>query len=246
MRSIVILVLVLVLGNVLKAQDGSLVRSHISFEYGGQVPLADMRDRFGANFNLSSQFELLHIKWLWHAGVKGYYLFGATVKEDVLAILRTPEFHIIGNDRVPATVFLRERGFYIGPYVGRIFRLSEENPLSGIKASFGAGLLQHRVRIQDDSRSVTQLTGEYIKGYDRLTNGMALYAFLGYQNLDVQNRMNFLAGFDLTVGFTRSRRDFDFSTQMRDTSSRLDILLGFRLGWILPITTGKDPDDIYY
>lgn len=222
------------------------MRSHLSFEYGGQIPLFDMRDRFGANFNVGSQYEMLHLTNGWLAGIKGYYLFGNDVKEDVLTILRTEHGEIIGNDGAPANVFLRQRGFYIGPYIGKLFVLTDKRPHAGIKIVAGAGLLQHHVRIQDDSRSVDQLTGAYRKGYDRLSNGLAGYLFAGYQHLDPNRRINFFAGIDLTLAVTESRRDFDFSLMRRETGSRRDGLLGLRLGWILPVTLGVPAEKIFY
>ena len=221
-------------------------RTHISFEFGYQAPSSDMNDRFGNNFNLGSQFEVLQTKSLWHAGFKFYFLFGSTVKEDVLSNLRTTEGFIIGNDRAPALVSLRERGFFLGPYIGKIFNLGERHPHSGIKISVGAGLLQHKIRIQDDTKTISQLTGEYRKGYDRLTNGLAGYGFLGYQHLDIEGSINFFAGFDITIASTQNRRDWNFDEGRKDDTKRLDTLLGFRVGWILPITRGEDPSNISY
>jgi hypothetical protein len=229
------------------AQDGGpALRLHLSFEYGGQIPLADMADRFGSDFNLGSQFEILHIQSHWLAGLKGYYLFGGTVKEDVISSLRTAEGEIIGNDGGPAIVLLRERGLFIGPYVGKILNLDKRKPHAGIKFQLGFGVLQHQVRIQDDSRTLEQLDGAYRKGYDRLSNGPAGYFFAGYQHLDPNKRINFLAGFDVTFAGTQSRRDFDFNLMRRETEKRNDMLVGFRIGWILPITTGIAPETIYY
>ena len=228
------------------AQEGPALRSHLSFEYGGQVPLADMRDRFGSNFNLGSQFEVLHTRNGLLFGLKGYYLFGSTVKEDVISNLRGPDGEVIGNDGGPATIGLRERGFFIGPYIGKLFPLSEQYPHSGIKVQLGTGLFQHHVRIQDDSRTVEQLAGEYKKGYDRLSNGMAGYGFVGYQHLDPNQRINFFAGIDITVAGTESRRDFDFNLMGPENAMRTDVLTGVRIGWILPVTTGVAPGKIYY
>jgi hypothetical protein len=228
------------------AQEGSPLRSHISFEYGAQVPMADMKDRFGSSFNLGSQVEALHTGNGLLFGLKGYYLFGSTVKEDVLSNLRGPNGEIIGNDGAPATIALRERGFYIGPYVGKLFELSEKYPASGIKLQVGAGLLQHHIRVQDDTRTVEQLAGEYKKGYDRLSNGLAGYGFIGYQHLDPDMRINFFAGLDITIASTESRRDYDFNLMGPENAKRTDVLAGVRLGWILPITTGVAPEKIYY
>lgn len=228
------------------AQADPSLRMHLSFEYGLQMPGGDLKARFGTNFNVGSQFEILHMPSGWHVGMKGYFLFGSEVKEDVLAALRTPEGDIIGNDRSPALVFLRERGSFIGPYIGKTLVLSPDNPHSGFKVSLGAGLLQHKIRVQDDTQTVSQLSGDYVKGYDRLTNGLALYGFAGYQHLDPGGRINFLAGFDITTGATQSRRDYNFDQQSTDTARRKDSLIGFRIGWILPITTGEPPDEIFY
>jgi hypothetical protein len=154
-------------------REGTVLRSHLSFEYGGQVPLADMKERFGSNFNLGSQFEVLHTKKLWLFGFKGYYLFGGTVKEDAISILRGPDGNIIGNDGGPATIGLKERGLFLGPYIGKMVAFSEAKPHAGLKLQLGAGLFQHHIRIQDDTRTVEQLSGDYKKGYDRLSNGRA-------------------------------------------------------------------------
>jgi len=247
MKFLVTLGLIATLACYAYAQEkGPALRSHLSFEYGGQIPMADMADRFGANFNLGSQFEILHTRSHWLAGFKGYYFFGNTVKEDVISSLRSPDGQIVGNDGGPATIGLRERGFFLGPYLGKLFPLSEDKPHSGIKLQVGVGLLQHHVRIQDDTRTVDQLTGDYRKGYDRLSNGMAGYAFLGYQHLDPARRINFLAGFDVTFAATESRRDFDFNLMRKDDTKRTDVLVGLRLGWILPVTSGIAPETIYY
>lgn len=246
MKAVLAIVLVLSYSSLFSQEDRPALRLYLSFEYGGQIPLADMKDRFGANFNLGTQFEVLHIRSRWLAGVKAYYMFGGTVKEDVISSLRTSEGEIIGNDGGPAIILLRERGLFIGPYIGKLINLDRDKPDTGLKFQLGLGVLQHQVRIQDDSRTIEQLNGDYRKGYDRLSNGAAGYVFAGYQHLDPNKRINFLVGFDLTFGNTQSRRDYDFNLMRRETEKRMDALVGFRLGWILPITTGIAPESIYY
>lgn len=83
---------------------------------------------------------------------------------------RTPEGDIIGNDRLLASVVLRKRGYYFGGLVGKLFTFNEKR--SGIRLTLGAGLLRHWIRIQDDNSSVPELTGDYKKGYDRLTGSL--------------------------------------------------------------------------
>lgn len=220
---------------------------NMSFEYGIHLPLADMQDRFGMNFQLGGHLERMHSKSKILYGSSFHFLFGSVVREDVLANLRTTDGGIIGNDRRFANVGLRERGFNAQLYFGKIFNLVEGHYASGIKLTVGAGLLQHKIRIQDNSRTVAELSGDYIKGYDRLTNGLSANLFLGYQHLGKNRRINFIAGMDFIAAFTQSRRDFDFLLMRKDDTQRTDLLVGFKAGWILPIGAGaQEAGDIIY
>jgi len=218
---------------------------HISYAF--QTPGGDLKDRFGTNFDVGGGLEWMTAKGNWIFGLDGGYLFGSTVKTDVLAGLRTPEGFIIGNDRAYADIQLRERGFHSSLLVGKLFSLSEVNKRSGIRATLGGGFIQHRIRIQDDpSRSVPQLSKEYKKGYDRLTNGFLLTQFIGYQYLGTDRRANFFAGIECSQGFTQNRRDFNFDTRSSDDAKRLDLLFGIRVGWTLPFYLNSNPSSIYY
>lgn len=238
-RNYLICILLFLFGLPAAAQEKPGHFFNVSFEYGIHLPAADMQDRFGLNFQLGSHLEMMHGNSHFLYGASFHMLFGSVVREDVLANLRTTDGGIIGNDRRFADIGLRQRGFSTQAYVGKIFNLNDRHYASGIKVTLGAGLLQHKVRIQDNSRTVTELFGEYVKGYDRLTNGISTNMFLGYQHLGRNRRINFLVGFDLIVAFTESRRDFDFLLMEKDTQKRIDILSGFKAGWIMPIGAGK-------
>ena len=218
-----------------------------NFNYALQNPGGDLSDRFDRNSNFGIALEYLtkpSSNLIF--GLEGQVLFGNNVKENVLVNLLTEEGALIGNDRNYADVRLSQRGFYIGALAGKLFPLSSVNKRSGIRITIGSGLLQHKIRIQGDPvREVPQLSGEYAKGYDRLTNGLALTQFIGYQYLAVNKRVNFYIGIDLTQAFTRSRRDFDFDRMAADTEDRLDLLYGFRIGWTLPFYLAP-ADEIYY
>ena len=115
----------------------------------------------------------------------------------------------------------------------------------GPDEKFGAGLLRHWIRIQDDNSSVTQLTGDYKKGYDRLTGGLALSQFIGWQSLAADRRSNWLIGLEFNEGFTNTLRDWDFNERRKLDESRLDIRIGLRVAWTLPFYQGKS-EEIYY
>lgn len=222
------------------------LRTHISFDFGGHFPSGDLADRFGFGQGLGGQFEAMLTESLWHAGVKGTFIFGNQVKEDVVSNLRTDQGDIIGNDRTLADLSLRMRAFFLGGYIGKTISIGEKNPQSGIKFSIGGGFLQHKIRLQDNSRNVNQITEEYESGYDRKSNGPALYGFIGYQNVDLKKRFNFHIGLDYMLGFTQNRRAYNFNEMQQDNRSRLDGLFGVTVGWIIPITRGESPDSIFY
>ncbi|MBK6932322.1 MAG: hypothetical protein IPH12_16270 [Saprospirales bacterium] len=176
-------------------------------------------------------------------GLEGHYIFGGKVKDDPLAILRTPEGDIIGNNQLVADIALRERGYYFGGMIGKLFTFSEKR--SGIRLSLGAGWLQHRIRIQDNTNSVVQVSGEYAKGYDRLTGGLALNQFIGWQHLGAMRRSNWYIGLEFNQGFTKSLRSWDYSEMRRLDGKRTDLRFGIRVGWTLPLYL-SGAEKIYY
>lgn len=217
------------------------------FTYGAQLPAGTLQERFGSNFIAGGGLDWQWGPKNWLLGLDAQYLFGNRVKEDPLAGLRTQEGYIIGNDREVADIPMRERGFYAGVTAGRVFPVNpKQSSRAGWRFNVGVGFLQHKIRIQDDpQRSVLNLNTEYKKGYDRLSNGLALQQYFGYQALSKDRRSNFMAGVEFMQGFTQSRRSFDFATQARDQRKRVDLLFGIRLGWILPFYAEK-AEDIYY
>lgn len=226
------------------SNEGTILSYHIA--YGVQVPGGDLQDRFGLNFNVGTGVQLL-LKSNWMLEAEWQYLFGSVVKPDVLSPLRTPEGYIFADDGGPADISLRERGWWLGLSAGRLFSLLPGNPRSGLRVSLGAGLLQHKIRIQDDPQAfVPQLTTDYKKGYDRLSNGLALRQFIGYQHFGINRRINFYAGVEFMQGFTENRRTWNTDQIAAETGRRLDLLYGFRAGWVLPFYLGDKGETIYY
>jgi hypothetical protein len=250
-RSILLLALLYTLAPRLEAQVNEAENTGpallFDFSYAFHLPGGDLSDRFGNNFSPGLGIAYITDQKNWIFSLQSSFQFGSEVKTDVLAGLRTAEGYIIANDRSVADIQLRERGFYLGLGIGKLIGLSAGNYRSGLRLDIGAGLLQHQIRIQEDPvRTVAPLTGDYRKGYDRLSNGPALRQFIGYQILGKDKRANFFAGIELIQGFTQSRRDYDFQLQRPEDSKRLDLLYGFRLGLTLPFYIGQSSDEIYY
>lgn len=218
----------------------------ITVQFGGHLPAGDLAERFGPAADISGSVAWMSEGQSWIFGLEGAFMFGSEVKEDVLAPLRTAQGDIIGITGSIAPILLRQRGFYLGLHGGRIFPLSKTNPRNGIRVSLGGGYLQHQVRIVDDSNTAEQLAGELEKGYDRLTGGFALRQFVGYQLFAKDRLLNFHAGFEFTQAFTRNMRDLNYDTGLPGDDSRIDLLLGFRIGWTLPLYYGIPKEDTYY
>jgi hypothetical protein len=219
----------------------------ISASFGTQMPSGDLEARFGNNLNVGIGIEYARIPSGWIFNVESSYIFGNTVKEDVLKLLRTSDGNIINDLNAYADVNLRERGLYTGATVGKIFKLHDDgNRFGGIRFTLGAGWLYHNIRIQDNQDAVSQLSGEYARGYDRFTAGIATTQFLGYQVISRDRTVNFYIGLDATEGFTKNQRGFNFDTGQRDDRKRIDILYGVRIGWQLAIFTNQKAEDIEY
>ncbi|MBL7828693.1 MAG: hypothetical protein JNJ57_18810 [Saprospiraceae bacterium] len=212
------------------------------FGLGGQLPGGDLYDRFGLNGVYGGGVEFL-TENNFFIGLEGLGIFGTEVKDDPLINLRTPDGFIIGNDRALASVALRQRGWYAGGNIGKIFTFNDQR--HGLRVSLGGGWQQHKIRVQDNRQVLTQITGDYIKGYDRLTAGFTLNQFIGWQHLGKLRRNNWMIGFEFSQGFTKSFRDWDFSEMKKLEGNRLDLRFGIKAAWTLPFYMTKS-DEIYY
>ena len=58
--------------------------------------------------------------------------------------------------------------------------------------------------------------------------------------------LNLFAGFEISEGFTKNRRGFNFDTMLRDDSQRLDILYGVRVGLAVSLFTNVNANELEY
>ena len=128
------------------------------------------------------------------------------------------------------------RGFYSGITLGKIIPINTSNPNSGIFINLGSGLFQHQIHIENPDNVAPQISEEYKKGYDQLSNGLALKQFIGYLHFGQKNPINFYAGFEFYQAWTMSRRDYDFNLMGKDENLYFDSLWGIKVGWIFPLT----------
>lgn len=212
------------------------------FALGGHLPAGELSKRFGINGTIGAGTEFITSK-NWMFGLEGAFLFGSNVKEDPLAILRTPSGDIIGNDRAIATIRLQQRGLYVGALVGKLITFDDSR--EGLRLTLGGGWTQHRIRILDDARTAAQLSGDYKKGYDRLCGGPAFQQFVGWQHVGYGKDVSWLIGFEFNQGITQTLRDWDFTEMRKLDGTRVDLRFGIRMAFTLPFYTGY-AEEIYY
>jgi hypothetical protein len=208
-------------------------------------PMADMAKRFGTSYRLG-----LGIKYKtashWIFGAKGELITGKNIREDSLLInMKTSQGGVISQLGDVLNVGTFERGYMLGFEAGKIFRIWQLNRNSGPTTLFSVGFMQHKIKLFDKDNSFPQLRDAYIKGYDRLSNGVYIENFSGYTYYAENKLINFYAGLNMVMGFTQGRRDFLFDIARKDDQKRLDILMGFKFGWIIPIYK-KMTEETYY
>ncbi len=226
----------------LKSIDGSVLDFGLGL--GVNLPLADMKERFGSNlsFSIGSNY-IFPSNWLLNG--EFIYFYSDNVKEDVMASFRTNTGRLLGDDDQLADVFMRQRGFYLGLGIGKLFPFKKE-ARSGIKMLLSGGVLQHQIKFMDERNSVPMVRAGRFVGYDRLTRGFALKESITYKHMSRDRRVNFDVGFDFIQGFTSEVRAYNFDTGLPTIKSRIDLLIGARFVWYLSFYKGGSEETIYY
>lgn len=211
-----------------------------------QIPGGDLANRFGTNGNIGFYFnQKEQSNFIWGGGFE--FIFGENVKEDtILNIISTSTGQVIDGFGQFAAVSFFERGFKVNAFAGKIIPIFDYNKNSGLMLTAGVGFLQHKIEIQNPEQRAPQLSKEYERGYDRMSNGICFTEFIGYMHLDNKRKLNFYGGFEFTQAFTKNRRSWNFDARAADTSSRVDLLSGFRVGLVIPMYPKRGRTDLYF
>jgi hypothetical protein len=215
----------------------------VGFHFSGQLPQKDLAKRFGPNLSAGTSFTWKTKQNILFS-VEGSYFFGKNVREDVVANMRNSDGVITDNEGYPADLRLTERGWNIYGNIGYLFSKLGNNPNSGVFITAGAGWMQHKVKLYDANQKIAAVKGDLKKGYDRLSGGLGFSQFIGYKYISDNRLANCYFGFEFYEGMTQSMRGFNYDTGLADTQKRLDVLIGFRFGWLLPLY--KRTKDFYY
>jgi hypothetical protein len=230
------------------ARNGFILNVNGNFD----IPGGDMAQRFGLSYRIGPGV-LYKTASNWIFGVKCDFILGGDVHQDSLMSNikdayngkdgKLYEFINNGGQRVGVPVY--ERGYAIGVSAGKIIPFSDRFPDNGLMLLATAGFIQHKIDIYDRDKTVEQLRGNYLKGYDRLTNGAFVEGYAGYVFFANNRLLNFTLGLDALFGFTQGRRDYLYDVMRPDNQQRLDVLFGIHGAWFVPMFKRKSEDMLF-
>ncbi len=229
-----------------KSHSGFIINANLT----GDLPLADMAKRYGKDFRVGFSFTY-KLKSNWVFGTSCDFLAGNMIKEDSFMINIKDKYSGPFNGKVVQMLNVEgyrtgvpvyERGYLIGLQLGKIINFNHNTPDNGLFLMTTAGFIQHKITIFNKEKDVAQLRGDFMKGYDRLTNGWFVEQYVGYAYFANNALLNFNFGVDVMLGFTQGRRDYLWDVMRTDTKSRNDFLIGVRGGWMIPIFRRKSED----
>ncbi len=252
-KYLIILLVFLFAGNTkdvfsqVSVSDSTLSIPMFYVTYAYQFPGGDMADRFGNNSSIGGGFQLKTNK-NWITGGEFLFLFGNKVKiaENIMNNLKTENGYIIRQSGNFTNYAIFERGYYISGRIGKLIPVLSPNQNSGIVVMGSLGYFQHKIRIEVEKNTAPQLNGDYKKGYDRLAGGFALSQFIGYMHIGESRLLNFFGGIEIYEAWTKPKRDVNFDTTKPDLiTNRFDLLIGLKIGWVVPIFK-RMPEKYYY
>ena len=220
----------------------------IDVSYGMQLPLADMAEHFLYSFSIGGGVQYILPNNLM-LGLCGDYMFSDEIARDIISNLRESEGFLIDRFGRLTDVRLGQRTFFLGASIAYLIPVFKKYKRSGIEIRFESGYLQHWINIEVLGSEVFGLSGEYIKGYDRMTSGFAMRQYIGFRHLDKKRLINLFIGVNILEGFTQNRRNVNFDTMLVDDKNRIDVQIGFKLGLSSPFylySIASDLDDIRY
>jgi hypothetical protein len=230
-----------------KNLDSAIAFPMFSANFMVQVPGGDMAKRYGINTNIGGSFMFKTRNNIFFE-VNANFIFGSNLKGDAAHLfdsIETPDGMIINENGEYAKVRTYERGYFIGAKMGGITLIKYPNPNSGILLLAGGGLLQHKIRIENDGNNAPQIIDDYKLGYDKMQYGFALTEFVGYIFFSKSQFFNCYAGFEFYQAWTKSGRNWDFNLMQKDNRKYFNLLSSFKVGWILPIYK-REPQPYYF
>jgi len=227
-------------------KDSIIATPWIAVHYGLNNSKADLAQKFG-NLNHLGTLAGYKTKKNWFYGLEGNFIYGNQVQlNGMFNHLLDAQGTVTDVNGDIGKVVVTARGFNTNLVIGKIIPFLSPNKNSGIFINAGIGFLAHRYRIDTQDQVIPQLELEYRKGYDRYSIGPNLSQFVGYSFMSNYGLVNFYGGFYAQQGFTKNQRTifFDQPEIPVSTKTMVDIQIGVKLGWLIPIYK-RQPKEYY-
>jgi hypothetical protein len=217
------------------------------------IVLADLHKDYGNNLAIGADIGFkLKSNWSIDFGFK--YYFGGKVSQDLIDStfknLRVDGYFISSNGVATDEIEVEFRGTSFHFQVGKIIPVTKRYRNSGIWIKAGIGLTQHLMNIKNPENKVYSLSSKkgapnYKAGYDKLTIGFSLYQFIGYAHMNKRNLFCMYGGVEFMENFAKRQRQYDYSLMGKDNSKRFEAMVGFKIGWIIPLYR-HNPYTVFY
>lgn len=229
-----------------KKADSSQSIFFVRFEYGYYTVGGDWESHFSNSNFLGGRFGY-KTRSNWQFGINGGIHFSSKVKSDgLLDGVINDAGDVIDSDGELVRLTYEQRGLSFFAQVGKVLPIIALNKNSGFIVEAGIGYFQHKIKIDYRDGTVFQLSENYLKGYDRLSTGLAFKQFIGYQYFGRRNLVNFYIGYELMQAFTKNRRGYNYDTREFDTAQKTDLLNGLKFGWTIPFRRRAAEEFYYY
>ncbi len=204
------------------------------------------------NFGIDATWKT---KSNWLATIDGGLSFGNdNLKDRTLRMpgvfTNDPASIVIGTNGADAYATCHNRALQLRLGGGRIFKLNNRNPNSGLAVRLYGGLLQQKTVFTLKKEHAPQLEGDYARLYDHKRQGLTLTESLGYWLMSNKgNFFNLYVAFEVTQSWTHSVRDYVIDNvlglQGKDNTRYFDLLYTLKVCWMFPLK-GKTAYDYYF
>ena len=229
---------------------GFFVYLNPNFTY--NIVLADLKKSYGNNMSIGTDLGFkLKSNWSLDFGFKFYFGGGIDTQmfnQTFQHLMTETGYFITKKGTATSAIYdgVEFRGLSFHLQAGKIIPVSQKHRNSGIWLKAGLGVTQHYMYIKNiDDDEVYSLKGDYKKGYDKLTLGFSLFQFVGYAHMSRKNLFCMYGGVEFMESFSKRQRDFDFSLMRKDDAKLFEVMIGIKVGWIIPLYR-HDPNKVFY
>lgn len=212
------------------------------FSYGADLHLSDLKARYGNGLSAG-----IGVQWLKKNGLaytaEWNILFGSKVSDNSIKDFAQSNGSFIGTDGLESLVYGRYRGESMGFLISKIL---SKQAMKGFMVGFGSGIITHRTKYIDDTRSFNQIYYNDGKIFDRKTRGIYLRQVLGYELHSRDGLINGVIQLEATQGLTKFVRKNQNAAPTNVDDLLNDFSIGLKAVWFLPLVKTPIKDEIKY